>query len=215
MVIIQTRKPMSKLKEAASQAIAAEGFHTAEDLTDAEYIRQNLIPGETTFDLMVVPFRSASWKQILAGWELRDVTFANAVGFPIFRAEPISVIRQQLERGPEQLTPATEPEKTLEEELDEHPISVQMDGEWKTFPNARAAEEATYEEYKTNLRRNAQNFHITDDHLGEGGPKVKFQAIVNAIRLLKGVGDYRTAGRPRAAGSLIPVCGMGRSAGCL
>ena len=31
----------------------------------------------------------------------------------------------------------------------------------------------------------AQNFHIEDDHLGEGGPKAKFQANVSAIRLLK------------------------------
>ena len=38
---------------------------------------------------------------------------------------------------------------------------------------------------KANLRRNAQNFRITDEHLGEGGPKAKFQANVNAIRLLK------------------------------
>ena len=44
---------------------------------------------------------------------------------------------------------------------------------WQTFPNANAAEEASYEEYKANLRRNAQNFRITDEHLGEGGPKAK------------------------------------------
>ena len=81
--------------------------------------------------------------------------------------------------------PATEPEKTLEEVLDEHPVSIQVNGQWQTFPNAKAAEEASYEEYKANLRRNAQNFRITDEHLGEGGPKAKFQANVNAIRLLK------------------------------
>ncbi|MCC8156812.1 MAG: DEAD/DEAH box helicase family protein, partial [Oscillospiraceae bacterium] len=33
--------------------------------------------------------------------------------------------------------------------------------------------------------RNAQNFHITDDALGEGGPKAKYQANVAAIRLLQ------------------------------
>ncbi len=58
-------------------------------------------------------------------------------------------------------------------------------GQWQTFPNAKAAEEASYEEYKANLRRNAKNFRITDEHLGEGGPKAKFQANVNAICLLK------------------------------
>ena len=35
------------------------------------------------------------------------------------------------------------------------------------------------------LFRSAQNFRITDEHLGEGGPKAKFQANINAIRLLK------------------------------
>ena len=42
-----------------------------------------------------------------------------------------------------------------------------------------------WDQIKDNLRRNAQNFRITDEHLGEGGPKAKFQANVNAIRLLK------------------------------
>ena len=86
---------------------------------------------------------------------------------------------------PEPPAPAAEPEKTPDEVLDEHPISIQVNGQWQTFPNARAAEEASYEEYKANLRRTAENFRITDDHLGEGGPKAKFQANVNAIRLLK------------------------------
>ena len=35
------------------------------------------------------------------------------------------------------------------------------------------------EEYKANLRRNAKNFRITDEHLGESGPKAKFQASEN------------------------------------
>ena len=86
---------------------------------------------------------------------------------------------------PEPPAPVTEPEKTFEEVLDEHPVSIQVNGQWQTFPNAKAAEEASYEEYKANLRRNAQNFRITDEHLGEGGPKAKFQANINAIRLLK------------------------------
>src|SRR5699024_3980249 len=45
---------------------------------------------------------------------------------------------------PEPPAPAIEPEKTLDEVLDEHPISIQVNGEWHTFPNARAAAEAAY-----------------------------------------------------------------------
>ena len=99
---------------------------------------------------------------------------------------PYDVVVQTLRTNePEPPAPVTEPEKTFEEVLDEHPVSIQVNGQWQTFPNAKAAEEASYEEYKANLRRNAKNFRITDEHLGEGGPKAKFQANVNAIRLLK------------------------------
>ena len=99
---------------------------------------------------------------------------------------PYDVLVERLHiEEPEPPAPVTEPEKTFEEVLDEHPVSIQVNGQWQTFPNAKAAEEASYEEYKANLCRNAKNFRITDEHLGEGGPKAKFQANVNAIRLLK------------------------------
>ena len=81
-----------------------------------------------------------------------------------------------------------EPEPALpdmEEVLDEHPISIQINGEWQTFPNVRAAEEAAYEESKAKVKRSAQNFRITDDELGHGGAKTKFQANINAIKLLR------------------------------
>ena len=167
------------------QIAAEEQEQSNQSLSDAEYARHNLIPGETTFALDGRTFRVSKLEPDVGRVELQDVTFANAVGFPIFRVEPISVIRQHLEQESEPPTPATEPEKTLDEVLDEHPISIQVNGEWQTFPNARAAEEASYEEYKANLRRTAENFRITDDHLGEGGPKAKFQANIAAIKLLK------------------------------
>ena len=40
---------------------------------------------------------------------------------------------------------------------EEHPVSIQVNGEWQTFPNTQAAEEAAYEEYKKTMRRNADN----------------------------------------------------------
>ena len=79
-----------------------------------------------------------------------------------------------------------EPEPpSFEEVVDANPISVQVGGEWQTFPNREAAEKAMYEEYKDNLRRNAENFRITDDALGVGGAKAKFRANMAAINLLK------------------------------
>ena len=79
-----------------------------------------------------------------------------------------------------------EPEPpSFEEVVDANPISVQVGGEWQTFPNREAAEKAMYEEYKDNLRRNAENFRITDDELGIGGAKAKFRANMAAIHLLQ------------------------------
>ena len=86
----------------------------------------------------------------------------------------------QPEPTPPEPTPDVEPG-----EKPEHPVAIPVNGEWQTFPNQRTAEQAAYQEYRDNLRRNAENFHITDNHLGEGGPKAKYQANVAAIKLLK------------------------------
>ena len=224
------------------QAILHPGPVTQPDL---EYARHNLIPGETTFALDGRTFRVSKLEPDIGRVELQDVTFANAVGFPIFRVEPISVIRQHLEQKPqpaqssfttepvavypgnknnlpydvvvqtlrtnepEPPTPAVEPEKTLDEVLDEHPVSIQVNGEWQTFPNARAAEEAAYGEYKENLRRSVQNFRITDAHLGEGGPKAKFQANIAAIKLLKHLEETTGQATPEQQEVLSRYVGWG------
>ena len=47
---------------------------------------------------------------------------------------PYDVVVQTLRTNePEPPVPAAEPEKTLDEVLDEHPISIQVNGEWQTF----------------------------------------------------------------------------------
>ena len=78
-----------------------------------------------------------------------------------------------------------EPEPPLPDEPGSSPVSIPINGEWQTFPNAAAAEQAAYADFKADSHRNARNFHITDDALGVGGPKAKYQANINAIRLLK------------------------------
>ena len=50
---------------------------------------------------------------------------------------------------------------------------------------APSAEQADHQENTDQPRRTGQNFRITDDHLGEGGPRLKYQANITAIRLLK------------------------------
>ena len=80
--------------------------------------------------------------------------------------------KQQFEDGLRQVEP-----ELSDEELDALPISTVMDGKVQTFPDAAALDEA----------RNAVpagNFHITDDHLGEGGAKQKYARNIEAIRTL-------------------------------
>ena len=123
---------------------------------------------------------------------------------------PYDVVVERLHiEEPEPPAPVTEPEKTFEEVLDEHPVSIQVNGQWQTFPNAKAAEEASYEEYKANLRHNAQNFRITDEHLGEGGPKAKFQANIEAIKLLKYLEETTAQATPEQQEVLSRYVGWG------
>ena len=123
---------------------------------------------------------------------------------------PYDVVVQTLRTNePELPAPAAETEKAQDEVLDEHSASVRVNGEWQTFSNARAAEEAAFGEYKENLRRNAENFHIIDDHLGEGGPKAKFQANIEAIKLLKYLEETTGQATPEQQETLSRYVGWG------
>ena len=124
---------------------------------------------------------------------------------------PYDVVVERLhidrpEPTPPELAPATDAEPG---EKPEHPVAIPINGDWRTFPNQRAAEQAAYQEYKDNLRRNAQNFHISDDHLGEGGPKAKYQANVAAIKLLKHLEETTGQATPEQQEVLSRYVGWG------
>ena len=73
-----------------------------------------------------------------------------------------------------------EPEPS-DEELDELPISTVIDGEVQTFPDATALDKAVNAEPESEP---VGNFHITDEHLGEGGAKQKYARNIEAIKTL-------------------------------
>ena len=73
-----------------------------------------------------------------------------------------------------------EPEPS-DEELDELPISTVIDGEVQTFPDAAALDKAVNAEPESEP---VGNFHITDEHLGEGGAKQKYARNIEAIKTL-------------------------------
>ena len=84
--------------------------------------------------------------------------------------------KQQFEDGLRQVEP-----ELSDEELDALPISAVVDGKVQTFPDAAALDEALNAEP---MPEPAGNFHITDDHLGEGGAKQKYARNIEAIRTL-------------------------------
>ena len=84
--------------------------------------------------------------------------------------------KQQFEDGLRQVEP-----QPSDEELDELPISAVLDGKVQTFPDAAALDEALNTEPAPEP---AGNFHITDEHLGEGGAKQKYARNIAAIRTL-------------------------------
>jgi len=136
-----------------------------------------------------------SWEEVAS--VLRSMYQQELFGFtheaaesaqPTYTTEPVTVYPGDKNNLPYDVVIETlhidEPEHTPPAQVG-NPVSIPVDGEWQEFPNAQAAEQAAYEEYKSNIRRNAQNFHINDEHLGEGGPKAKFQTNIYAIKLLK------------------------------
>ena len=118
--------------------------------------------------------------------------------YPIFRQEPVSFVRQFVEEA--QLA---QPQPPIAESSIEQlsPEPVEIDGGRVTAPapsftyqetgwvNAGAFE-VVFQELHTGPE--CHNFQITDDHLGEGGQKTKYQYNVAAIHTLK---QIETEGR--------------------
>ena len=99
------------------------------------------------------------------GVRFYDVTFRDPeMIYPIFRAESKSILGPLLDRDERNLPFRTEP---LEQAQTEESTEMELP----------PAQEITSEP--------AVNYRITDDHLGEGGQKTKFENNMRAIRTLK------------------------------
>ena len=97
---------------------------------------------------------------------LRDVTFENGTGFPIFRQESVEFVREHVEWSDAERT-ATQ--------VDEPPAVL-------TPPKKKKQNTLAYP-----LDTNGRNYRINDDHIGEGAPLERFQRNLDAIRTLKTV----------------------------
>ena len=179
-VLIDERQYES-LEELTETELEALDFSELVSVTDEELEHYHnkaeehpaLLPLGTTIHMEGRAFRVDTVNYDRASVTLQDVALAE-MRMPVFRQEPLAVVRELYEQ--EQDIPQLSDEK-----LDELPISTVMNGKVQTFPDAAALDEALNAEPAPEL---AGNFHITDEHLGEGGAKQKYARNIEAIRTL-------------------------------
>ena len=118
---------------------------------------ENLIGTELTIDdrKFVVDSVNTDFNKV----SLKDITFQNSTGFPIFRSESIDFVKSIIA---EQAKP-------------------QLTAEFQKAKPQRVQNTVIYPELPLSERH---NFQITDDELGYGTPKEKFKRNVAAINLL-------------------------------
>ena len=100
---------------------------------------------------------------------------------------------------------ASEPEEDIEDAEPEQIIR-----EPETEPEIKPEEETEPEDIKEQIvEQEPHNFHITDDDLGSGGPKAKFKANIEAIRLLKELEQEQRLATPEEQEVLSRYVGWG------
>ena len=151
------------LRESELPVFDGETEHTNEPQSEQPEDLSQYIGREITDDAR--KFVVDSINETLGTVSLRDVTFQNGTGFPVFRSEKIEWLKAMVEPQPEQEQTADEPLKSAQQQK---PIKV--------------ANTVVYPEIPLSERN---NFIITDDELGYGGAKEKFRNNMEAIRVLK------------------------------
>ena len=123
-----------------------------------------------------------------------DVTFRDpAMVYPIFRAESKTILGPLLDRDERNRPFRTEPLEPAEQTLE------------------RPAEEPVQEMVYAleTPAESTENFRITDDHLGEGGQKTKFENNMRAIRTLKTLEKEHRSASPEDQEVLSQYVGWG------
>ena len=184
----QVRKAVSEKEEAewlyverAKDTAAEQPVEPATQpaITDAEFAAQNLVPGETVFEIDGRTFLVDRVDTAHGVVNFQDITFVQKVGFPIFRTEPISFLRKIVEQADEPPVALTPPKKKKQNAL--------------AYP----------------LDTNGSNYRITDDHIGEGAPLERFQRNLDAIRTLKTVEAKNRAATAEEQAMLAQYVGWG------
>ena len=157
---------------------------------------------------------------------VRIYTGPYACSYDVIRREQVESWLRQDERNAGLFTP--EEKEAPAPEITSEPVTVypgdqnglpydvvverlHIDEPEPTPPEpAPSAERPDHQENTDQPRRTGQNFRITDDHLGEGGPRLKYQANITAIRLLKELEAAGQQASPEQQEVLARYVGWGR-----
>lgn len=189
----QERSFVEQVAENAARLAAEQPVEPATQpaITDAEFAAQNLVPGETVFEIDGRTFLVDRVDTAHGVVNFQDITFVQKVGFPIFRTEPISFVRKIVE----QATPAA---LALPQPQTDEPPAV------LTPPKKKKQNALAYP-----LDADGRNYRITDDHIGEGAPLERFQRNLDAIRTLKTVEAESRAATAEEQAVLAQYVGWG------
>ena len=171
--ILEERKEQTKVIEAAEQIaepvpeassveVAEPEEPTPEPEDYTQYIGREIEVDDHRF---VVDHINDVFDRV----ELKDITFQNSTGFPIFRSESLEWLKRVLELQEQTHEPIpTETVAVFPAERNNMPYDIVIQTILSNAPEPEVG-----------------NFHITDDNLGVGGAKAKFRANMDAINLLK------------------------------
>ena len=189
----QERSFVEQVAENAARLAAEQPVEPATQpaITDAEFAAQNLVPGETLFEIDGRSFLVDRVDTAHGVVNFQDITFVQKVGFPIFRTEPISFVRKIVEQAAPAALALPQPQ------TDEPPAVL-------TPPKKKKQNALAYP-----LDADGRNYRITDDHIGEGAPLERFQRNLDAIRTLKTVEAESRAATAEEQAVLAQYVGWG------
>ena len=189
----QERSFVEQVAENAARLAAEQPVEPATQpaITDAEFAAQNLVPGETVFEIDGRTFLVDRVDTAHGVVNFQDITFVQKVGFPIFRTEPISFVRKIVEQAAPAALALPQPQ------TDEPPAVL-------TPPKKKKQSALAYP-----LDADGRNYRITDDHIGEGAPLERFQRNLDAIRTLKTVEAESRAATAEEQAVLAQYVGWG------
>jgi len=156
--------------------------------TDEQFAEENLIPGETTFEIDGRSFLVDRVNLEHGTVNFQDITFVQNAGFPIFRTESIAFVRALVEQQ----------EQTPTQEISLPPVPRKKERTDAAVP----------------LSPDGINYRITDNDLGAGTPSERYTNNVAAIRLLHEIESENRSATANEQSVLAQYVGWGGLADC-